>query len=871
MDEVISYLKSNPQRAAFYAQSWEEVLVDYPQLISLQDQKSWDQFRREHPGLNLDPDLWIYGPASLEDEIQDLIEKIAETELTDDKQKRDEKGKQMSVNMHAIVGYVMIKNGDGEIKPLLNASVTVTDIKTKAKIQTLTTDSRGYFKTRFLLPYKKYLLVLRHKDLGTKERKRVVNMKAFQPPLRIVFSLSTETNKDEKNELNSVITESKDHTNSEISSSAIESAIPTNTAPPEEESIPFTERAGFTTEKSTTSQQVTSTPRRQVFSPRVPPSNLKSTPREVSSTPQRRELKNDISVPENEIIQSVDQEILRMTTLSEAVRGITDKNSPTWIKENAKISAHRWDIFIQTHPELAKQYTTYPPIAAALARQLQQKNIESSTSKPPYMPFNQEEWFKRISQETEQEGIEDEQVVNAALEEEEKDEYQQQEEQIKNQEVANNQSINRNTQQQTIRENPQRQRSPEGVRQRTPIRSVGNRIGTRIPGIGGRGGMRGITGKLGSTATKGIIQGVARAGVLLFNPGNPLFWIMLLILFIFLLFILFFGFEEPDTKNVSVSLSKSGPSEVSNTDQITYTLNVSLSGGSAQSILVSDPIAENAKFISANPPAKLLDVTGKETQNAEEVRKVEWTLGGVSGSQSGTLTTPSLSPPTDITVTQSSSSSGSGNGFSGSQTLTLTIEPTGDDTYVINEATAQAVGTSTGIGGTSGDLPPVGDNLPPNTDDCAGTYNLSSNNADQRNYGDPGCTLANSPRVPYSFQGKSWSNVPQALIDLLNQLDPNNTGYWIGIISCEAPGFDPNNVTFFVGETPTPDSGGAWGLFQMGRSTAGPYKLGDGLNGPYDRGDVNWQNQVSNAINYNKKLGGSWRYWACASMVWGLW
>jgi hypothetical protein len=64
------------------------------------------------------------------------------------------------------------------------------------------------------------------------------------------------------------------------------------------------------------------------------------------------------------------------------------------------------------------------------------------------------------------------------------------------------------------------------------------------------------------------------------------------------------------------------------------------------------------------------------------------------------------------------------------------------------------------------------------------------------------------------------------------------------------------------------------GTFQMGRGVDGPFTdITKGSTNaptrPEDRGDVNWEKQVSNAVNFNKKhlapfgqvLGA---YWACA-------
>lgn len=180
------------------------------------------------------------------------------------------------------------------------------------------------------------------------------------------------------------------------------------------------------------------------------------------------------------------------------------------------------------------------------------------------------------------------------------------------------------------------------------------------------------------------------------------------------------------------------------------------------------------------------------------------------------------------------------------------------------------IGTNTSDGptsNTSGTID-VGSNPAPNISTCNGVYTLSGGQHDGNNFGDPDCQLAQSQRISYDFNGKHWGNVPKALVDLLKQLDPAGVGYWIGISACEAPGFDPNNVSVAV-------NGNAYGLFQMGarfvNGQESPFGEGVGLNGQYDRGDVNWKTQVSNAVNYHlKNLSGGWGYWECAKIVWGL-
>lgn len=182
-----------------------------------------------------------------------------------------------------------------------------------------------------------------------------------------------------------------------------------------------------------------------------------------------------------------------------------------------------------------------------------------------------------------------------------------------------------------------------------------------------------------------------------------------------------------------------------------------------------------------------------------------------------------------------------------SQTFILTVKPILDDTYVENQAWAEEVGASTPINS--------GGDTPANSETCDGYYSLNNPyNADGSgaNFGDPTCSLLVG--IKPSDKDKLYT--------LLKQLDPQYADQWfVNIIPCEAPGYNPN--TYASHESiGTPDPVGAWGLFQMGR----------GRNGEYDHGDVDWRKQTSNAINYNKYLesiGRKWEYWACADHLWG--
>ncbi|OGE10483.1 hypothetical protein A3A60_02980 [Candidatus Curtissbacteria bacterium RIFCSPLOWO2_01_FULL_42_26] len=160
---------------------------------------------------------------------------------------------------------------------------------------------------------------------------------------------------------------------------------------------------------------------------------------------------------------------------------------------------------------------------------------------------------------------------------------------------------------------------------------------------------------------------------------------------------------------------------------------------------------------------------------------------------------------------------------------------------ITNECPVQAVAQLPDTG--SGPGPPPG-NVPPTQDNCFGKWFLDN---PVGNFGDPLCDFGE-----------------EKLYNLLQQLDPANAAYWFyTIVPCEAPGY---NVNAF---NPNSTSGEAFGLYQMGHQAYPQYgldyQIGDGATNGYDRGDVKWDLQTSNAINWNKTyLGEDFSYWGCA-------
>ncbi len=166
-----------------------------------------------------------------------------------------------------------------------------------------------------------------------------------------------------------------------------------------------------------------------------------------------------------------------------------------------------------------------------------------------------------------------------------------------------------------------------------------------------------------------------------------------------------------------------------------------------------------------------------------------------------------------------------------SKTLSFQVEPQKNDFWIVNQAKGTAQFANSG-GNVS-----IPGNIPPTADNCNGAYPLKNPIG---NFGDPKCDFKKDD-----------------LYQMLKQLDPSNADIWfLEVARCES-NYSPNAYAdpIAVG---TPDSAGAWGLFQMGR----------GKNGDLDHGDVIWQLQASNAVNYSIKIPNKWGYWQCANHRW---
>lgn len=200
MDKALEYLKVNPNIAFEYSQAWSELLEKFPFLISFSSKRQWRDFCENHqqqleemhqefPNINTEK-LWILGPLSTSDAIQDaIIQNLEkeETEKSEEKKKNETYFFLPHLPRKEISGSLVIKNNDNTETPLVGATVVVKDIKTKKELDKQITNSNGRFQTKPLF-LKRYLLVFQHPLLHSFNKNnihRVVNLRAFQPPLKI--------------------------------------------------------------------------------------------------------------------------------------------------------------------------------------------------------------------------------------------------------------------------------------------------------------------------------------------------------------------------------------------------------------------------------------------------------------------------------------------------------------------------------------------------------------------------------------------------------------------------------------------------------------------------------------------------------------
>ncbi|GIW62160.1 MAG: hypothetical protein KatS3mg089_1012 [Patescibacteria group bacterium] len=199
MDKALKYLKVNPKIAFEYSQAWSELLEKFPFLISISSKKQWrefcenhqqplEEFHQEFPTVRIE-DLWLLGPLSTQEDVQEAILKQIEDEVEKSQDEKQNKKQPLPyLSFKAISGSLVIKDKNNKEIPLAGATIIVKDIPTKKEIDQQMTNSEGRFRTKPLF-LKRYLLEFQHPALtkfNNRTIHRVVNLRYFQPPLKIV-------------------------------------------------------------------------------------------------------------------------------------------------------------------------------------------------------------------------------------------------------------------------------------------------------------------------------------------------------------------------------------------------------------------------------------------------------------------------------------------------------------------------------------------------------------------------------------------------------------------------------------------------------------------------------------------------------------
>lgn len=120
----------------------------------------------------------------------------------------------------------------------------------------------------------------------------------------------------------------------------------------------------------------------------------------------------------------------------------------------------------------------------------------------------------------------------------------------------------------------------------------------------------------------------------------------------------------------------------------------------------------------------------------------------------------------------------------------------------------------------------------------------------ETNFGDPICNFGESNLLDVI-----------KLVETKEHVDQGYADFWMDIAECES-NFTPTDYGR-TGQIADSNQDGTWGLFQMRRSYPKPLKPWDP--NKKDRGDVTWQRQVQNAIDYNNNVrNGDFTYWGTA-------
>jgi uncharacterized repeat protein (TIGR01451 family) len=280
--------------------------------------------------------------------------------------------------------------------------------------------------------------------------------------------------------------------------------------------------------------------------------------------------------------------------------------------------------------------------------------------------------------------------------------------------------------------------------------------------------------------------------------------VIIIILFILLIFIILGAdasarhYQQEQNQQNPLQISKTGPTTATAGQVLVYTITVSYTQ-QAQDIQVSDAIPQYTKYQSSSwkDTVKNNTVTWSVAENTPGKPK---TIGPIAD-----------------------------------DTFTLTLVSTSNNKRIVNQAIANVIGPVAGGGGGAG-----ADNenyVAPNTNTCngewSGQYPISQNPM-KKNFGDPSCNFSKD-----------------ALYSLIQKLDPKSVHAWFDVIAPGESSDDPNAWAPAVTAI-------GWGLYAL----LGSQPYGQPANvpamdtsppNPLERGDLNWQIQTANAINFNIK------------------
>ena len=300
-----------------------------------------------------------------------------------------------------------------------------------------------------------------------------------------------------------------------------------------------------------------------------------------------------------------------------------------------------------------------------------------------------------------------------------------------------------------------------------------------------------------------------------------------------------FSNQMNNQQNNPLTIQKTGPEAVPNSNNFTYTITVN-DAESYQDMIITDTLDKNTQFVNS-PQWKKYSLAGNI---------ITWKMSDNVALPSGGMYQASVP-----------------------QSFTFTVKPLVVNNYVFNiGATAQVIGgggSSTGAGSSA--------YVPPSSNNCSGKYAayIAKSIFLPKNWGDPLCNYNKNQLYTLLLQLESQQIDPVTK----KPLDPATAKKFADIwFTTVLPGEFPGGAVFNPmsnNDNDPLDFRGSWGMFQMSATTRAVNGVmtdnpplpspAHGKNGEFDRGDGNWQWQIQNAINYNHTVT------SCSFMYWAGW